>query len=336
VSIYKALTDSFLTTRRALPESTWNDQIHAVVDEYFEEAAVKVYSNHAALENFNEAEYIAKIDKNISKIYQSKGLEYPEKFPLTGMLLELEFNYPLMNVFGMALADGDTEKLSETWAHCIHAIWYEFSKCLKEAPSKESTLRLCRTLDLIDEFESLMISLEFFSDNYVPLGGIDYWFGDISKLADKFLTHDDILNLSKSAGTPTLVSMHSSVPTAKWLSDEFTKGVSFLANNPNLPSNVVNIALLEREWGLSDKVLLHPNANTENAINWIIEILDSGEGEELINSLREWDNVRDDAFNNFNSYRSTSASGKKVLAAIKKWCKENPDEGEEIYDVLFE
>ena len=51
MSIYKSLTESFLATRSGLPESTWNDQIHAVVDEYFEEAAAKVYSNPAALEN---------------------------------------------------------------------------------------------------------------------------------------------------------------------------------------------------------------------------------------------------------------------------------------------
>jgi hypothetical protein len=321
---------------KTYPESKWNDRIHAFVDENFKEAAKSVYASSRDLENLDKSDYAAKIDENISKIYRSKGFEYPEKFPLSEMLLELEFNYPLMNVFGMALADGDIEKIGQTWTHCIHAIWYEFLNCLEDIPEKQNTLQLCRILDLIHEFEHIMIGLGFFNYNYVTLAGIDYWFDDITERVDKFLTNEDILNLSKVKGEPTLVSMHSSVPDANWLGAEFLKGVSFLANNPNLPAEVVNSALLKRELGCSDKLLLHPNANPDETINWVIELLDSGEGEDLLDSLREWDNVRDDGFNNFNTYRSTSKSGKKVLSAIKKWCKQNPDEGEEIFEMLFE
>lgn len=321
---------------KTYPESKWNDRIHAFVDENFKEAAKSVYASSQDLENLDKSDYAAKIDENISKIYRSKGFEYPEKFPLTEMLLELEFNYPLMNVFGMALADGDIEKIGQTWTHCIHAIWYEFLNCLEDTPEKQNTLQLCRILDLIHEFEHIMIGLGFFNYNYVTLAGIDYWFDDITERVDKFLTNEDILNLSKVKGEPTLVSMHSSVPDANWLGAEFLKGAIFLANNPNLPSNAVNSALLKRELGCSDKLLLHPNANPDETISWVIELLDSGEGEDLLDSLREWDNVRDDGFNNFNTYRSTSRSGKKVLSAIKKWCKQNPDEGEEIFEMLFE
>ena len=60
------------------------------------------------------------------------------------------------------------------------------------------------------------------------------------------------------------------------------------------------------------------------------------DGESLIHSLNQWDNFRDDGFNNFNSFRSTSKSGKKVLSTIKKWCRNNPDEGEEIHEYLFD
>ena len=337
MSIYRNLTDSFLATRKMLPEAKWNNQIHAFVDDHFGEAAKSVYLNSKELGDLDKSDYATKIDVNLAKIYGAKSLEFPEKFPLTEMLLELEFNYPLMNVFGMALADGDIEKIGQTWTHCIHAIWYEFLNCLDDIPEKQNTLQLCRILDLIHEFEHIMIGLGFFNYNYVPLAGIDYWFDDITERVDRFLTNDDILNLSKVKGEPTLVSMHSSVPDANWLGAEFLKGASFLANNPHLPSEAVNTALDKREWGISDKVLLHPNANTKEAINWVLEILDSGDGESLtLNSLREWDNARDDGLNNFNSYESTSKSGKKVLSAIKKWCKQNPDEGEEILEMLFE
>ncbi len=335
MSIYKSLTDNFLEARKALPEVTWNEEIRAFADPHFREAAHIVYSSPTVFKDLNKSDYTANIDKNLEKIYGSVDRGYPEAFPLTGMILELEVDFPLMNVFGMALANGDTAKISETWTHCIHAIWNEFLGSLQRSPSRENTLRLCRILDLINEFEGVMIDLQYFSDNYIPLIGIDCWFGDLTQLVDKYLRHDDVLALSNSAGTPTLSSMHSSVPSDTWLGEEFIRGNSFLANNPNLPADVVNSALAEREWGTSEKVLLHPNANTADAIEWVIEILESGDGDALLSAWL-WDNVRDDYFNGFNSYQSTSKSGKKVLSAVKKWCKENPDEGQEIYEMLFE
>jgi len=335
MSIYRSLTDSFLVKRELLPEPKWDDRIHAFVDEQFEDAALSVYSNPDVLEDFNKSEYITKIDDSLEKIYGSVGRGYPEAFPLTSMILELDFDFPLINVFGMALADGNKEKIGKTWTHCTHVLYHEFSKSMLSTPSKSNTLRLSRLIDLIYEFEGVMIDLEFFSSNYVPLTGIDYWFGDVTNLVNKYLKHADILNLSNAAGMPTLVSMHSSVPTARWLGDEFSRGESFLTNNPNLPSDVVNKALSERELGTSDKLLFHPNANTEEAINWVIELLNSGKGEDLLDTLREWDNVSDDLFNNFNSFRSASKSGKKVILAIKKWCENNPDSGQEIYEMLF-
>jgi hypothetical protein len=336
MSIYETLTDSFLAARNELPEAIWNDSIHAFVDESFESAAIRVYSNPQALNDFDDSDYAAKIDESISKICDSRGLEYLDILPLTKMMLDLDWNFPVVNVFGMALADGDAEKVSQTWTHCVHAIWFEFSKLLLESPGKQNALRLCRTLDLIEEFELVMIHLEFFSSNYIPLCGLDYWFQDICMRADEYLTHEDVLKLSKSAGKPTLVSMHSSVPKAKWLGEEFAKGATFLANNPNLPSKVVNDALLNREWGYSDNFILHPNADSKVAVEWVTEILDSGDWEELLHSLKEWENTRDDVFNNFNSYRSTSESGSKVLLVIKMWCEKNPDDGQEIYEMLFE
>jgi hypothetical protein len=336
MSIYETLTDSFLAARNELPEAIWNDSIHAFVDESFESAAISVYSNPQALNDFDDSDYAAKIDESISKICDSRGLEYLDILPLTKMMLDLDWNFPIVNVFGMALADGDAEKVSQTWTHCVHAIWFEFSKLLLESPGKQNALRLCRTLDLIEEFELVMIHLEFFSSNYIPLCGLDYWFQDICMRADEYLTHEDVLRLSKSAGKPTLVSMHSSVPKAKWLGEEFAKGATFLANNPNLPSKVVNDALLNREWGYSDNFILHPNADSKVAVEWVTEILDSGDWEELLHSLREWENTRDDVFNNFNSYRSTSESGSKVLLVIKMWCEKNPDDGQEIHEMLFE
>jgi hypothetical protein len=335
MSIYETLTDSFLAARNLLPESKWDDRIRATIDEHFKEAAVSVYSNPIVLSNIVKSDYITKIDKNIAGIYESKGLEYPEKFPLTKMLLDLKFDFPLMNVFGMALANGDIVKIGQTWGHCVHAIWNEFLKCIISEPERENTLRICKILDLVHEFESVMIDLEYFSYNYVPLSGIDFWIGDITELVNNFLTHEDVLDLSKTSGCPPLVTIHSSVPMSSWLACEFEKGWRFLANNSNLPAEVVNKVLLKKEWGLSDAVLLHPNADSEIAINWVLEVLDSGDGESLINSLSQWDNVRDDGFNNFNSFRSTSKSGKKVLSTIKKWCRNNPDEGEEIYEILF-
>jgi hypothetical protein len=322
-------------TRQALPEATWDEGIHAYTDPHFREAAQSVYSSSTVFNDLDKSDYIAKIDENLEKIYGLVNRWYPESYPLTGMILELDVDFPLMNVFGMALANGDTEKISETWTHCIHAIWNEFSVSLQGLSSRENTLRLCRILDLINEFESAMIELQYFTDNYIPLIGLDYWFGDLTKLVDKYLKHEDILALSNTAGGSTLAAMHSSVPTPTWLGEGFIRGDSFLANNPNLPSDVVNRALSEREWGTSEKVLLHPNANTADAIEWVIEILESGEGYDLARAWL-WYNVRDDLFNGFNSYQSTSKSGKKVLSAIKKWCKENPDEGQEIYEMLFE
>ena len=335
-SLYGSLTDNFLAARRALPEAIWDEGIHAYVDPHFKEAAHAIYSNPAVLGDLDKDDYISKIDENLEKIYNVVDRGYPEDFSLTGMILELNLDFPLMNVFGMALADGNTQKINETWTHCTHAIWNEFSRTLQGNPSRESTLRLCKILDLIYEFEGIMIDLEFFSDNYIPLVGIDYWFGDITKLVDKFLEHDDILALSGTAGAPTLVSMHSGVPAPEWLGEAFNKGHSFLANNPKLPSDVVNTALEQRDWGVSEKLILHPNADTPEVIDWVIELLDSGQGEDLADALREWQNVRDDLFNGFNSFQSTSKSGKKVLAAIKKWCKENPDEGQDVYEMLFE
>lgn len=335
MSIYRSLTDQFLEARKALPEATWDERIHAYTDPHFREAARTVYSAPGPLEDLDKSEYIVKIDENFEKIYEHADRDFPEEFPLTAMILELEFDFPLMSVFGMALADGDTKKINETWTHCVHAIWNEFSESLQGKPSRENTLKLCRLLDLIYEFQGVMIDLHYFSDNLIPLIGIDYWFDDLTKLVDKYLEHEDILALSNTAGVPTLASMHSSVPSPQWLGEGFLRGNSFLANNPHLPSDVVNSALEEREWGTSEKVLLHPNANTAEAIDWVIEILESGEGDNLLNAWH-WYNVRDDLFNGFNSYESTSKSGKKVLSAVKKWCKENPDEGQEIYEMLFE
>ena len=335
MSIYKSLTDNFLEKRKVLPEATWDERVHAYVDQHFEEVAQNVYSHPDVLQGLDKSDYIEKIDKNLEKIYEMVDRECPRVFPLTVMILELDFEFPLMNVFGMALADGDEEKISETWTHCIHAIWNEFSRSLKELPSKENTMRLCRVLDLVYEFEGVMIDLQYFSDNYTPLIGIDYWFGDLTNLVDEHLKHQDILALSNTAGTPTLASMHSSVPSPTWLGERFLSGNSFLANNPKLPSDAVNSALEEREWGTSEKVLLHPNVDTAAAIDWVIEILESGEGDTLLGAWL-WENVRDDLFNGFNSYQSTSEPGKKVLSAIKKWCRENPEEGQEIYEMLFE
>jgi len=336
MSIYETLTDNFLAARKLLPDPKWNDRIHANIDEHFENVAVSLYSNPEILSNLVRSEYETKIDENISKIYQSIGLDYPSKFPLPNMIIEAKFKFPLINVFGMALAHGDIVKIGQTWGYCIDAVWNEFLKCIISEPERNNTLRLCKMLDLVHEFESVMIDLGNYTDNFPPLAGIDYWIGDITELVDKFLTHEDILELSKTAGKPTLVAIFSSVPMASWLASEFEKGWRFLANNPNLPSQVVNEVLLKREWGISDAVLLHPNADSEIAINWVLEVLDSGDGESLMSSLNQWDNFRDDGFNNFNSFRSTSKSGKKVLSAIKKWCRNNPDEGEEIYEMLFE
>lgn len=336
MSIYETLTDSFLTARNSLPAPKWNDRIHANIDEHFEHLAVSLYSESQVLSSLDRSEFEANIDENISKIYQSLGLDYPKKFPLPNMIIDAKFEFPLINVFGMALANGDKSKLGDTWSFCLAAIYNEFLKYLLYVPNKENTLQLCRLLDLIEAFENTMSTLGVYGDNYPPLAGIDYFFGDITQLVDKFLSHEDILALSKTAGGPTLAAMHSSVPSADWLEQQFEAGYLGLCNNSNLPSKIVNRVLMKREWGISDRLLLHPNASTKEAINWVLEILNSGNGEDLINSLWDWDNYRDDGLLNFNSFKSTSKSGKAVLSAIKKWCRNNPDEGEEIYEMLFQ
>jgi hypothetical protein len=336
MSIYENLTDNFLAARKLLPDLKWNDQIHANIDEHFENVAVSLYSNPETLSDLVRSDYEMRIDKNVSEIYQSVGLDYPSKFPLPNMIVEAKFKFPLINVFGMALANGDTRKLGNTWSFCLAAIYNEFLRNLLYVPDKQNTLQLCRLLDLIETFENIMSTFGFYGDNYLPLAGLDYFFGDITKRVNKFLTHEDILALSNTAGGPTLVAMHSSTPSTDWLTQQFEIGYSWLCNNPNLPSKTVNRVLAKRELGVSNLLLLHPNASTEDAISWVIEILESGNGEDLLNSMSSWDNVRDDGFNNFNSFRSTSKSGKKVLSAIKKWCRNNPDEGEEIYEMLFE
>lgn len=338
MSIYKTLTNNFLEVRNTFPNSAWDEDICAFVDMYFKEVALKVYSNPEVLSIFDDSDYKNKIENNISKLYESNGIRNYEKFRLIDLLLNLKLNFPLINVFGMALANDDVEKTIQTWSYCVEAIWNEFANCLKSKPGRENTLVICKILDTIDEFESTMINFEFNSHNYIPLAGVDKWLGNITRLADEFLTHEDILELSKTAGKPTLIAMTSNVPESSWLASEFEKGAIDLANNPNLPSITVNESLQKKEWGLSDRVLLHPNANTELAFGWVKEILesdDAGEAEELANSLNEWQNVRDDGFRNFNSFRRTSESGQKILSYIKKWCEDNPVEGEEIYDMFF-
>jgi hypothetical protein len=329
MTLYKELTDKFLEVRTTFPEAIWDEKTHSFIDENLAKVARDVYPNADELRLLDVPEYESKINSNLQNLYSDNGLEIiADNFSLVGMLLALDFEYPIINIFGMALADGDSAKISEVWNHCLNGIQYEFSKSLSVDPNKENTLRLAQLLDLIHEFQSIMIDLEFFSSNYIPLVGLDYWFGDLSKRVDKFLTHEDIIFLSEKSGTPTLVSMHSSVPEPSWLAKQFEIGTSFLANNPNLPAEIVNTTVQLKQWGLSDKLLLHPNVDEKFAIEWALEMLDSGEGEDLCDALREWDNVRDDGFNNYNSFRATSNSGKKVLAAIKKWCKGNPDEGE--------
>lgn len=336
MTLFKELTDKFLEVRMTFPKAIWDEKNHYFVDENFSKAARVVYPNLDVLRQLDVPEYESKINSNLQKLYFDKDLDViTDNFSLVGMLLALDFQYPIINIFGMALADGDSAKIGEVWSHCLNGIQYEFSKSLSSDANKENTLRLSQLLDLIHEFESVMIDLEFFSYNFVPLTGLDYWFGDVSKRVDKFLTHEDIIFLSEKSGTPTLVSMHTSVPEPAWLGKQFEIGTSFLANNPNLPAEIVNSTIQLKEWGLSDKLFLHPNVDENLAIEWALEALDSGEGEDLCEALREWDNVRDDGFNNFNSFKATSKSGKKVLAAIKKWCKENPDEGEEIFETLF-
>jgi hypothetical protein len=335
MSIYETLTNSFLTARNSLPATKWNDRIHADIDEYFEHVAVSCYSKLQVLSNLDRSEYETKIDENISEIYQSLELDYPNKFPLPKMIIDAKFEFPLINVFGMALANGDKRKIGDTWSFCLAAIYNEFLKYFLYVPDKENVLQLCRLLDLIEAFENTMSTFGFYGDNYLPLAGLDYFFGDITELVDKYLSHEDILALSKTAGGPTLAAMHSTIPSADWLAQQFEAGYVGLCNNSNLPSKTVNRVLIKREWGISDRLILHPNASTKEAINWVLEILNSGNGEDLINSLRDWENYRDDGLLNFNSFKSTSRSGKEVLSAIKKWCRNNPDEGEEIYEMLF-
>jgi len=334
MSIYESLTDSFLAARRALPEAKWSNELTAFTDEYFKQAAISVYSKPTALEGFDDLDFTNAINNGLDELERTTSQSYRASV-LFQMLLDLEFDFPLNLVFGMAFADGDPEKISETWGHCEYAIWNEFSKCISESPGKENTLRLCKILDVLYQFALLMIGLGFTSDNAFWLAGIADWFEVVTELVNKFLTHEDILELSIFAHRSPLASMHSSVPTAEWLADEFAKGWSFLANNPNLPSELVDNALQEKEWAsFTAPLLLHPNANPEIAINRAIEILESGAGWSLFDSLREWDNTRDDAFENFNSYRSTSQSGRKVLSAIMEWCKKNPDRSEGLLDEL--
>lgn len=335
MSIYETLTDSFLTARNSLPTSKWNEQIHSVIDEHFEHVALSLYSNPQILSNINKSEYEKEIDKNISNIYQSIGLDYPDKFPLPNMILDAKFKFPLINVFGMALANGDKRKIGDTWDKCLAAIYNEFLKYFLYVPDKANTLQICRLLDLINAFENTMSIFGFYGDNYLPLAGLDYFFGDITERVDKFLSHKDILALSKTAGSPTLAAMHSTIPSPDWLAQQFEAGYLGLCNNSNLPSKTVNRFLRKRELGVSDRLLLHPNASSEEAINWVLELLNSGNCEDLMIALKDWENYRDDGLYNYNSFRSTSASGKKVLSTIKQWCKKNPGEGEELYDSLF-
>ncbi|MFM1967725.1 MAG: hypothetical protein RL590_582 [Actinomycetota bacterium] len=336
MSIYSDLTNRFLQERKQLPEPIWDEPVRAYLDQHFADVARSVYSNPDSMNGLDEDAYGKKFDKNLIKLYESKGLDCPDNYPLVDMLLGAEFDFPIVNVFGMALANGKVEQIEEVWTYCVNGIWNEFSKCLLDRPGRENTLRLCRLLDLVEEFESVMIDLEFYSSNYLPLCGVDNWFGDVTTLVDRFLTHDDVLLLSQTANKATLAAMHSSIPSSEWLTKEYVRGYDFLVNNPKLPAETVNTVLEERELGVSERVLLHPHADTQIAIDWATEILDSGEGMTLVESLREWYNVRDDGFNNFNSFRSTSKSGKKVISAIKKWCKQNPDEGEEILEFFLE
>jgi len=60
MSIYETLADNFLAARKLLPDRKWNDQIHARIDEYFENVAQVLASRNEKLaEEFNRSERAA-------------------------------------------------------------------------------------------------------------------------------------------------------------------------------------------------------------------------------------------------------------------------------------
>jgi len=260
--------------------------------------------------------------------------ESDEDYPalLFELIDALHLDYPLARALASALADDRSEVLRKVWRWGTDTVYAEMASLLT-AESRPEAYRLCEIIDVIDELDSVAEGLEIFGYNFVPLSGIHQWLARVVQVADRWLDHDDIQSLSSAKGRPPLIALTSQVPSGEWLAEEFLAGDFALSNNPKLPGHVIDQALQ----GLTDyepwhyaSLVFHPQADPALAKETVTRLLDSGDPDELGASWSQWDNVRDDAFRNFNDFTSLPSSA-PIVEIIRKWCEEHPDLDEYVW-----
>ncbi len=167
--------------------------------------------------------------------------------------------------------------------------------------------------------------------NYVPRTGMGEWLPRYLAVVDQYLTPEDLEEITRVGedwiSATQALSKNCAVEKIVQ-SFETETGLTMAA--PTLPANLVSEHLDD-----NPALWFHPNADPEQSWRAIQTLLDDGQGEELPDLLREFDNARDDAWGNVMGYQVTGPHAQFLRDKIKAWCRANPDEGEEIFEELF-
>lgn len=218
------------------------------------------------------------------------------------------------------------------WA-ASHALYGEVAKRLSlPETSRESAIALAYLVEATTLFES-WVGNTMNAYNYIPMGFAPGWWPDYIDRIDKWVMAADLLEISKVAGGVSETESFSSLPSAERLKEIYALSPSAgVKENPSLPRELVN-SEMETDFDL----LFHPNADPEKSWVIISRLLESGDGEDLADSMREFDNMRDDGWTGFAGFAVDGPHAELLRGRIAAWADDNvedDDEREEFLETL--
>jgi hypothetical protein len=227
---------------------------------------------------------------------------------------------------GIAVCD---ERKPAEWA-AVYALYGLVAEYLsRPLHSREDAVALAHLVEATTLFESWVIK-DTDSYNYIPMGFVQGWWPAYLEAIDAWVTPADLLALSQAEGGVSETEAQSSVTPPDRLAEIYAASPSVGAGvNPNLPDSFVNAAMA----GDLD-LLFHPNADPEKSWAVISGLLESGDGEDLAVTMREFENMRDDSWSSFWGYGINGPHATLLRGRIASWCAENINDEDERLELL--
>ena len=169
--------------------------------------------------------------------------------------------------------------------------------------------------------------------NYIPMGDVHQWWPRYMSIVDRFLTRQDLQQLSETAGGCTYTeSMSSLTPPDRLIEiyQEFAPTFGVTANQ-HLPSEFVN-ENMETDVDL----LFHPNADPDHAWEIVQALLEDREIDDLMNAIYEFDNMREGNWFHFSGFATHSPQAAAMHQRIRQWCSDNIEDDDERSELLEE